>query len=64
MSYIIKQLSHMFISAIVLKLGLNYGTVHKFIMDVLRMGHVAVNLEKLCTVIEIVKIYTNAKGER
>ena len=53
----------MSVNAIALELGLDYDSVHRFAMDVMKIAHGEVSLEKLCVAVEIDEIYVNS-GEK
>jgi len=63
MFYIIKKLPHMSINEIASELGLDYDSVHRFAMDVMKIAHGEISLEKLCVAVEIDEIYVNS-GEK
>ena len=63
MFYIIKNLPHMSVNEISSELGLDYDLVQRFAMDVMKIAHSEVSLEKLCVAVEIDEIYVNS-GEK
>ena len=63
MFYIIKNLPHMSVNEIASELDLDYNAVHQFALDVMRIAHGEVSLEKLCVAVEIDEIYVNS-GEK
>ena len=63
MFYIIKNLPHMSMNEIASELGLDYDSVQRFAMDVMKIAHGEVSLEKLCVAVEIDEIYVNS-GEK
>ena len=53
----------MSINEIASELGLDYDSVRRFAMDVMKIVHGKISLEKLCVAVEIDEIYVNS-GEK
>ena len=53
----------MSVNEIASELGLDYDPVQRFAMDVMKIAHGEVSLEKLCVAVEIDEIYVNS-GEK
>lgn len=57
------NLPHMFVNEITPGLGLDYAPVHRFAMNIMKITHGKVSLEKLYATVEIDEIYVN-NGEK